>query len=177
MSLFWTVILVVTISLVALLFWLSKSSSSKADKDNKDGDSTSTLSEEEKSLQAIVELNLTLRKSAIDTGLIEQAEVVIDQLVELIPAINAVNMPGSDLVWTVNRIATEYLPNKCILPYLALSTEAQADPVKIETMQANLSALNKELTDVEQMLARRDESEFKAKADFLKHKFNNHSGE
>lgn len=127
-------------------------------------------------LRHLVELNLEIRKAAIASELTHRCEAVIDQLVDLIPTVNNVSQPGSELVWTVNRIASEYLPNKCIRPYLALSDAARREVENIDTMKASLASLNKELNDVKAMLDKKDESEFEAKAKFLKHKFNNDTG-
>ncbi len=169
MDLIWLIICLIVLGLV-IAFFLSKSKST--DKSPSRNDDIKPQSKNEEPQIDLVKLNLRIRKAALDKGVTESAENVIDQLIELIPAINQSEMAGTDLKWTVNQIATEYLPNKCIGPYLNLSPELRAQPEKISTVLENLNALSKELLDVDKLLTSRDENEFKKKATFLKHRFN-----
>lgn len=169
MDLFWLIICLIVLGLVVVFFY---SKSKTPDKDsNQEGNKESNSAAEEPEID-LVKLNLRIRKAALDKSVTEISENVIDQLIELIPAINQSEMAGTDLKWTVNQIATEYLPYKCIGPYLNLNAELRAQPEKISTVLANLNALSKELLDVDKLLTSRDESEFKNKATFLKHRFN-----
>lgn len=173
MDIMWAILIIVLIGIIAAAFYIKKNKST-SDSDNNSDDASTTNQPDP--LQDLVALNLQIRKSAISEALTKECEAVIDQLVDLIPAINEASTPGSEITWTVNRIATEYLPNKCILPYLSLNAESRQDEEKIATMRSNLASLSTELKDVESMLTRRNESEFNAKATFLKHRFNNDSG-
>lgn len=170
MSVMWAILIIILIGIIAAVFFINKNKSA-TDADVTSDDISST--EQPEPLEDLVLLNLKVRKAGIDPGLTQQCEAVIDQLVNLIPSVNAAATPGSELTWTVNRIATEYLPNKCVMPYLTLSKDAQQSEQNITMMQNSLASLSKELTDVEALLASKDDREFNAKATFLKHRFNN----
>jgi hypothetical protein len=169
MELMWIIIALVLLGLVLVFF---KSKSKTSSEQPKAGDEQSSATEKESPEVDLVKLNLRIRKSALNSDVTAKSEAVIDQLVALIPAINHSDMAGSDMKWTVNQIAKEYLPNKCIGPYIELNPQVQAEPEKIQTVLSNLEALSKELADVEQLLNNRDENEFNKKATFLKHRFN-----
>lgn len=169
MDLLWLIIILIMLGLV-IVFFYSKSKTSNESASNSTDQEASPKAEEPEA--DLIQLNLRVRKGALNKEVTESSEKVIDQLVVLIPAINESEMSGTDLRWTVNQIAKEYLPNKCMGPYLNLSAEQQAEPEKIKTVLSNLAALSSELLDVEKLLTSRDENEFKKKATFLKHRFN-----
>lgn len=124
-------------------------------------------------IQDLVALNLEIRKSVLPRHLTHRCESVIDKLVELIPQVNAADEPTGDLAWTVNRMASEYLPNKCIRPYLALKPEDRESPEQIQQFEQSLTVLSNELDEVAAILSRRDKAEFATKAKFLQHRFTN----
>lgn len=124
-------------------------------------------------VQDLVALNLEIRKAALPLPLTQQCESVIDKLVELLPQLNAADDPSGDLAWTVNRMAGEYLPNKCIRPYLALKSEDRNNPDQVQQFEQSLSVLSNELDEVAAILSRRDKAEFATKAKFLQHRFTN----
>lgn len=123
-------------------------------------------------IQDLLALNLDIRKAAMPTQPMGECERVIDKLVALIPRVNEADDPAGELAWTVNRIASEYLPNKCVRPYLQLSPTGRAEPETAKQFEQSLSVLNHELDEVDQMLSGRDRSAYDAKAKFLKHRFN-----
>lgn len=98
--------------------------------------------------------------------------MVIDQLIELLPKIEEVASPSGDLAWTVKRIASEYLPNKCVYPYLKLSPQDRLSTQAINQFKSSISGLSLELTDIADTLSSRDSADFSAKAKFLSQKFN-----
>lgn len=124
-------------------------------------------------VQDLVALNLEIRKSALPHHLTQQCESIIDKLVELIPQVNAADDPTGDLAWTVNRMAGEYLPNKCIHPYLSLTPEDRNKPDQVEQFKQSLTVLSNELDEIAAILSRRDQAEFASKAKFLRHRFTN----
>lgn len=137
--------------------------------------STETPSQPAKAdpVQDLVALNLEIRKAALPPDLTHQCESIIDKLVELIPQVNAADDPAGDLAWTVNRMAGEYLPNKCIRPYLALKPEDRSKPDQRQQFEQSLTVLSNELDEVAAILSRRDKAEFASKAKFLQHRFTN----
>jgi hypothetical protein len=162
--------IVLVIAVVLLVYWLLKSKpSSKATSQTSDAQSPA----EDDPIEQLLALNLDIRKAAINKDITTHCETVIDQLIELIPQVNEAAVPGSELIWTVNRIATEYLPNKCVKPYLALNKEQQAVAETVEQVRTNLTTLQHELQAVAELLAKKDQKEFEAKAAFLKHRFSN----
>lgn len=124
-------------------------------------------------VQDLVALNLEIRKAALPRHLAHQCESIIDKLVALIPQVNAADEPTGDLAWTVNRMASEYLPNKCIRPYLALKPEDRESPEQVQQFEQSLTVLSDELDEVATILSRRDKAEFATKAKFLQHRFTN----
>ncbi len=169
MELIWIIIGMVVIAALVVFFRATKKAS------NKDSSADEQKGAKDKPNQPeddLIKLNLRLRKSAVDSVVTEKCENVIDQLVNLIPAINALEMPSTDMAWTVNQIAKEYLPNKCMGPYLNLTKEAREEKERTETVLSNLETLSKELKSVEELLNKRDVNEFNKKATFLQHRFN-----
>ncbi|MEY8203993.1 MAG: hypothetical protein RPR40_02865 [Bermanella sp.] len=123
-------------------------------------------------IRSLVKLNLDLRKAFIDEDSCNAAERVIDKLVELLPVVAKTDSVSGELAWTVNRISAEYLPNKCIYPFLQLDKDKQAEASVIDSFKSSLTSLNQELDDIASLLSNKDEAEFTKKAKFLKHKFN-----
>ena len=165
MNLIW-LLLLVCVAVAIGVFAYYKSGSNKAD------EVAEPTVKVESPLDDLPALNLAVRKSLMPIDLIIETETVIDKLVELIPAVDQCGSPTGELKWSVNRIATEYLPNKCVFPFLRMS---DAERTKVESVTAfknNLVALSDELDDVSAMLSRRNTDDFNAKAKFLEHRFN-----
>jgi hypothetical protein len=120
----------------------------------------------------LIKLNLDVRKAFIGEDLSHTVERVIDKLVDLIPVVEKADLVNGELSWTVNRISSEYLPNKCVYPFLKLDKNKRAESIILDSFNSNLNSLSQELDDVSNMLSNKDETEFTKKAKFLKHKFN-----
>jgi len=129
------------------------------------------LSAEDMGINALLNTNIELRKTIIPTSIRDAFEQVIDQLIDLLPKVNAAS-PDGELAWVINRMATEYLPEKSVKPYLALDEQARHDENTMSTAQEGLAGMKAELADVESMLASRQTNEFNNKAKFLKRRFN-----
>lgn len=170
MDLFWLMAIIIALIAIGIAFYWFTNSAKK--------DDLPSVSKpvEKDHLQELLVLNLTLRKSPISADLIEATEAVIDQLVELLPKIDEIDSPSGDLAWTVKRIASEYLPNKCIHPYLKLSPQDRLSPQVLDQFKKNIAGLSQELESVSDTLSRRDSAEFSAKAKFLSQKFNADGG-
>ena len=147
---------------------------------NKDKDQTEATEEtaEEKetdvvdvAIESLLDSNLALRKTIIPQDLRQAFEDTIDKLIVLLPEVNA-KSKDSELTWVINRIATEYLPEKSIKPYLDLDDVLRNDEETIASVIDGLNSMKSELLEVESMLSDRKMNEFNAKAKFLKQRFN-----
>lgn len=166
MDLLWllaVIVALITIGIAVFLFSRANKTGNKA---------TVEPPAEKDHRQNLLELNLMLRKASITTELMDASEHVIDQLLTLLPKIEKADSPSGDLAWTVRRIATEYLPNKCIHPYLKLSPQSRSSAQAIEQFKNSISGLSQELEGITETLSKRDSAEFSAKAKFLSQKFN-----
>jgi hypothetical protein len=125
----------------------------------------------ETSLESLVTANLTLRKNIVLPKVRDAFENVIDALVDILPKVHEA-IPDGELYWVVNRIATEYLPNKSISPYLALTSEDQQLEESVTKVMDSVEAIMAELNEVSQLLTTKNLNEFNIKAKFLQHRFN-----
>lgn len=160
------VVLAIIVALGAVYFFVAKQSTEDASSpsDSKP-DETSPLS-------SLPNLNLDIRKVPLPLDLIELVESIIDELITLVPLAAQSDSASGELAWTVNRIATEYLPNKCVYPYLALNNNRRSSDAENEGFRKNLEALKNELDGVSEVLLKKDQSNFAAKAKFLQTRFN-----
>lgn len=124
----------------------------------------------EQSCKSLVDCNIALRKAYIPDELRAAFETVIDKVLEILAPANN-DSPDSELTWVINRIATEYLPNKSIKPYLSLNDDDRFSESVINEVKQGLSGIEKELNGVSDILASRKTTEFNAKAKFLKQRF------
>jgi hypothetical protein len=124
-------------------------------------------------VQDLLALNLKIRKEALARPLATRCETLIDLLVDLIPRVEQAEESSGELAWTVNRIASDYLPNRCVYPFLAMTGEDRESPEQIERFEQSLTVLEQNLNEVADMLSRRDRNEFATKAKFLQHRFTN----
>jgi hypothetical protein len=120
--------------------------------------------------QDLLALNLVIRKAAIGSTLTVRCEAIIDRLIALFPKIENHVCASGEFAWTINRIASEYLPNKCVMPFINLKDEARDNAS--EEFINNLKTLEQELLDIEALLSKNDQKEFDNKSLFLKAKFN-----
>lgn len=160
-------ILAVVIAGIVLALWAMKSNRKASETDESVPPAPEPAPAPEEDLVA---LNLELRKAGVDLTLTKQCEVVIDKLINLMPKVKAADTADGELSWTVNRIATDYLPNKCVKPFLKVG---DSSPDAVATFRDSLTVLSDELDDVGSTISRRDEQAFNRKAQFLKHRFAN----
>ncbi len=124
----------------------------------------------EQSYKSLVDCNIALRKAYIPDEMRAAFETVIDKVLEILAPANN-DSPNSELTWVINRVATEYLPNKSIKPYLSLNEDDRFSESVINEVKQGLSGIEKELNSVFDILASRKTTEFNAKAKFLKQRF------
>lgn len=146
-------------------FFTDKDSSS-----DKDSIAAETKSEAEIGIESLLSINIQLRKCIMPLHVRDTFEKIIDQLLDLLPKINSAG-PDGELAWVINRMATEYLPEKSIKPYIALDEEARNDEATINSVEESLAGMQAELAEVESILAARNTNEFNAKAKFMKQRF------
>ncbi|MFT6046573.1 MAG: hypothetical protein ACI9WC_002280 [Arenicella sp.] len=125
----------------------------------------------ETSLESLVKANLTLRKNIVLPKVRDAFESVIDTLLDVLPKVHDA-IPDGELYWVVNRIATEYLPNKSINPYLGLTSEDQQLDENVTKVMDSVKSIMAELSEVSQLLTTKNLNEFNIKAKFLQHRFN-----
>lgn len=118
-------------------------------------------------LRSLVRMNIQIRENALPAEVVEKLEHAIDSLRALIPELNDEYL-GSELTWTVNRMATDYLP-RILSPYVALApagrVEHQAELFK------SLAGLETELSNIGDLVRNAKVGEFKTKAAFLRARF------
>lgn len=145
--------------------------SSKKSSSNDSSSVETPKSETELGIESLLSINIQLRKCIMPVEVRDTFEQIIDQLLELLPKINQAG-PDGELAWVINRMATEYLPEKSIKPYIALDEAARNDESTIAAVEEALSGMRSELAEVESMLAARKTGEFNSKAKFMKQRFN-----
>lgn len=118
-------------------------------------------------LQSLAQLNASIREQALPAAVVDPLEENIDVLRRLVPELNA-GYVGSELTWTVNRMASDYLP-RVLTPYLRLAPPARAEH-EAELLDS-LRGLESELDAIDQMVRNQREGEFKSKAAFLRARF------
>lgn len=131
---------------------------------------TSPITVQPSPTQDLLELNLTIRKAAIGSVLTLRCEAIIDQLIDIFPRVEKHECASGEFAWTIKRIASEYLPNKCVLPFIGLKEDVREGAT--EEFINNLQTLEQELVDIEALLSKNDKKEFDNKSLFLKAKFN-----
>lgn len=116
----------------------------------------------------LLKLNLEMRDQRLGGQVLKLAEQVIDQLRSLLPRLNAEHQ-GQDLTWTVNQLASHYLPEKTIRPYLKLSATNRT--AQEESVLASLKQLHQQLVRVATLVDTRAVGEFERAAAFIKERF------
>lgn len=121
-------------------------------------------------IESLLTINIALRKEIIPEEIRTLYESVIDQLIDLLPKVNS-EISGGELAWVINRMATEYLPEKSIRPYLALDEATRCADATISSVKESIAGMQSELKDVENILSAHKSDEFNNKAKFLKSRF------
>jgi hypothetical protein len=166
----WIAVILFLLAVVIFGFWWFKRSKSITKDANQVSQDEQPAKDDEIAISSLLDINLTLRKNRPPVPLLEKYEELIDQLIEILPVINN-EYPDGDLTWSVNRIATKYLPEKSVLPYLGLDLEKRKDREVIEKTIEGIDLMMNELKEIFDLLSKRKTSEFSSKAKFLKQRF------
>jgi len=118
-------------------------------------------------LRDLVKLDSVIREHACPEPVVAKLEENIDVLRRLMPELNE-SYVGSELTWTVNRMATDYL-SRIVRPYLELSAAARAE--NQQELLGSLAGLEAELENIEGLVRNAKEGDFKTKAAFLRARF------
>ena len=122
------------------------------------------------SIESLLAINIVLRKEMIPEEIRALYESIIDQLIEVLPTVNS-DVSGGELAWVINRMATEYLPEKSIKPYLAMDDAQRHAADTMVSVKDSIAGMQSELSDVQNMLSSHKTDEFNNKAKFLKARF------
>jgi hypothetical protein len=118
-------------------------------------------------LRALVRLNIQIREGGLSGDIAGKLEHSIDVLRELIPQLNDEHV-GSELTWTINKMATDYLP-RIVTPFVSLDAAARQEH-EAELLKS-LQGLDAELENIVGLLRDAKVGEFKTKAAFLRARF------
>jgi len=124
----------------------------------------------ETSIESLLAINIALRKETIPEEVRALYESIIDQLIDVLPTVNS-EVSGGELAWVINRMATEYLPEKSIKPYLAMDASQRHAADTVLSVKDSIAGMQSELSDVQNMLSSHKTDEFNNKAKFLKARF------
>ena len=160
------VILSAVAGLVA--YYIFKKTSSKPETPNDNKEEEPTL---ETVLDSLAELNLTIRLELIQGRALSSIETTIDGLISLLPKAEQA-LENGELKWVVYRIATDYLPNKAVKPYIGLNKSQRESESTINNLVNGQLAMQEEIKDIEDLISQKSHAEFQAKAKFLQHRFN-----
>lgn len=164
----WLISLIIAVMIaLVLLGYLFKRASEAS---NSDEQADEIPSKTKLANQSLLNSNLILRKSIVSKELRDNYELLIDQLIELLPMVNDTDYT-SELAWIINRMATEYLPKKSLEPYLALTEDERLNSGVVSSAIESIEAMRNELLEVKTMVINRKSGEFKNKAQFLKQRF------
>lgn len=122
------------------------------------------------SIESLIAINIALRKEIIPGEIRALYESIIDQLIDVLPTVNS-DVSGGELAWVINRMATEYLPEKSIKPYLAMDDAQRHAADTMASVKDSIAGMQSELSDVQNMLSSHKTDEFNNKAKFLKARF------
>ena len=122
------------------------------------------------SIESLLNINIALRKEIIPEEIRTLYESIIDQLIDVLPKVNS-EVSGGELAWVINRMATEYLPEKSIRPYLAMDDVQRHAEDTITSVKESIAGMQSELSDVQDILSSHKTDEFNNKAKFLKTRF------
>jgi len=128
------------------------------------------VSQSETSIESLLNINIALRKEIIPEEIRTLYESIIDQLIDVLPKVNS-EVSGGELAWVINRMATEYLPEKSIRPYLSMDDAQRHAEETITSVKESIAGMQSELSDVQDILSSHKTDEFNNKAKFLKTRF------
>lgn len=128
------------------------------------------VSQSETSIESLLNINITLRKEIIPEEIRTLYESIIDQLIDVLPKVNS-EVSGGELAWVINRMATEYLPEKSIRPYLSMDDVQRHAEDMITSVKESIAGMQSELSEVQDILSSHKTDEFNNKAKFLKTRF------
>ena len=124
----------------------------------------------ETSIESLLNINIALRKEIIPEEIRTLYESIIDQLIDVLPKVNS-EVSGGELAWVINRMATEYLPEKSIRPYLSMDDAQRHAESTIASVKESIAGMQSELSEVQDILSSHKTDEFNNKAKFLKTRF------
>ncbi|MDH5388704.1 MAG: hypothetical protein OEY06_09660 [Gammaproteobacteria bacterium] len=122
------------------------------------------------SIESLLNINIALRKEIIPEEIRSLYESIIDQLIDVLPKVNS-EVSGGELAWVINRMATEYLPEKSIKPYLSMDDVQRNAEDTIASVKESIAGMQSELSEVQDILSSHKTDEFNNKAKFLKARF------
>ena len=122
------------------------------------------------SIESLLSINIELRKEIIPEEIRTLYESIIDQLIDVLPKVNS-EVSGGELAWVINRMATEYLPEKSIRPYLSMDDVQRHAEDVITSVKESIAGMQSELSEVQEILSSHKTDEFNNKAKFLKTRF------
>lgn len=129
-----------------------------------------SVSPSETSIESLLNINIALRKEIIPEEIRGLYESIIDQLIDVLPKVNS-EVSGGELAWVINRMATEYLPEKSIRPYLSMDDAQRHAEDTITSVKESIAGMQAELSEVQDILSSHKTDEFNNKAKFLKTRF------
>lgn len=121
----------------------------------------------EQLLEKCVAILLECKLSGLAPIPLSQLEQLVERLIEVLPRLNSEHV-GSELTFTVNKIAGEYL-QQVTSAYLGLTPESKAGQ-EAEIISV-ISGLCAEVNDIRGLLDSQSSSEFKTHARFIRQKF------
>ena len=121
-------------------------------------------------IESLLNINIALRKEIIPEEIRTLYESIIDQLIDVLPKVNS-EVSGGELAWVINRMATEYLPEKSIRPYLSMDDAQRHAEDTITSVKESIAGMQSELSEVQDILSSHKTDEFNNKAKFLKTRF------
>jgi len=122
------------------------------------------------SIESLLSINIALRKEIVPEEIRTLYESIIDQLIDVLPKVNS-EVSGGELAWVINRMATEYLPEKSIRPYLSMDDAQRHAEDTITSVKESIAGMQSELSEVQDILSSHKTDEFNNKAKFLKTRF------
>lgn len=122
------------------------------------------------SIESLLNINIALRKEIIPEEIRSLYESIIDQLIDVLPKVNN-EVSGGELAWVINRMATVYLPEKSIRPYLSMDDAQRHAEDTITSVKESIAGMQSDLSDVQDILSSHKTDEFNKKAKFLKTRF------
>ena len=118
-------------------------------------------------LGSLVELNVAIREQALAEEVTATLESSIDVLRRLLPELND-QYVGSELTWTVNRMAEDNLP-RIVHPFIQLPLPGRAEHQR--ELLESLGGLEAELENIAGLVRDQKVGDFRAKAAFLRTRF------